>query len=262
MRPDFIEVNGRRLFAIRFGPPAPVRRCLIVHSLFEEMNKSRAVVARSARTFAEVGIQTVVVDPFGTGDSEGDFEEASWDIWRDDLKALIDDFVPTDILAIRAGALLLSAALAGRPADAELRTTLVQPVPVGKGFLSQFLRLRIAASKFAGRAETQQDLEAALAAGENVEVAGYALTRKISEGLGAARWQATPGVAVDCVEIGPSSRTEPSKPIAGLLAEARDAGCPVRWSAVTDERFWTTTELAAAPALNATLVELVSGPGP
>jgi len=261
MRPGFGDIDGRRLFECRYGPPGALHRVLVVHSLFEEMNKSRAVVARIARAVGAAGVETLVVDPFGTGDSAGDLDDADYATWVSDLGAIAERFRPDAILAIRAGALMVSEALAARDGLCPLsRLVLVNPVPSGDTFLGQFLRLRIAANKFAGIAETQDDLMARLRAGETVEVAGYPLTRRVSDGLAAARVVPPSAGKVDrieVVEVGPSPRTSPSRPMGAIVDAAREAGTECGWSAVVDERFWATTELARAEAVVAHLTAML-----
>ena len=51
------------------------------------MNKSRRMAALQARAFAEMGFGVLQIDLFGCGDSSGDFSDARWDIWKQDLIA-------------------------------------------------------------------------------------------------------------------------------------------------------------------------------
>ena len=53
------------------------------------MNRCRAMVALQARAFAALGAGTLVLDPFGTGESSGEFVAASWATWGDDLQRVI-----------------------------------------------------------------------------------------------------------------------------------------------------------------------------
>ncbi len=49
------------------------------------MNKSRRMAALQARAFAAMGFGVLQIDLFGCGDSSGDFSDARWDIWKQDL---------------------------------------------------------------------------------------------------------------------------------------------------------------------------------
>ncbi|HEY9550049.1 MAG TPA: hypothetical protein VIR45_11165, partial [Kiloniellaceae bacterium] len=55
----------------------------------EEMNRSRRMAALQARRLAALGVDDLLLDPFGTGDSAGDFGDARWEIWREDARTAI-----------------------------------------------------------------------------------------------------------------------------------------------------------------------------
>src|SRR3546814_1526626 len=54
-----------------------------------EMNRSRRMAALQARALAALGIDVLLLDLFGTGDSAGDFRDARWEIWREDAMAAV-----------------------------------------------------------------------------------------------------------------------------------------------------------------------------
>lgn len=53
------------------------------------MNKSRHLVHLQAAALAHQGYRVLVLDPYGTGDSEGDFSEATPHRWVADYNFLI-----------------------------------------------------------------------------------------------------------------------------------------------------------------------------
>ena len=55
----------------------------------EEMNHSRRMATLQAHRLAALGIDVLVVDLFGTGDSAGDFADARWETWQEDAKAAV-----------------------------------------------------------------------------------------------------------------------------------------------------------------------------
>lgn len=61
-----------------------------VHAFAEEMNKTRRMSALMARLFAGDGWRVVQKDLSGCGDSAGDFSEASWAAWLDDVESELD----------------------------------------------------------------------------------------------------------------------------------------------------------------------------
>jgi alpha/beta superfamily hydrolase len=56
-----------------------------VHPFVEEMNKSRRMAALQSRSLAARGYSVLQIDLFGCGDSSGDFADASWEIWVQDV---------------------------------------------------------------------------------------------------------------------------------------------------------------------------------
>ncbi|MBN9422686.1 MAG: alpha/beta hydrolase, partial [Candidatus Accumulibacter sp.] len=57
-----------------------------VHPFAEEMNKSRRMAAVQARALAAAGYAVLQIDLHGCGDSSGDFADASWAGWLDDVE--------------------------------------------------------------------------------------------------------------------------------------------------------------------------------
>jgi len=69
---------------MRIGrPSAPA--ILIVPPLFEEMNRTRALIAALMRWLAKRGHGCWLIDLAGTGESERDLGGVAWDDWRHDV---------------------------------------------------------------------------------------------------------------------------------------------------------------------------------
>jgi len=60
---------------------------LFVPPLFEEMNRTRALLAAAMRRLAELGHGCWLVDLAGTGESEAALASVKWDDWRHDVGA-------------------------------------------------------------------------------------------------------------------------------------------------------------------------------
>ncbi|NUZ05183.1 hydrolase 2, exosortase A system-associated [Piscinibacter koreensis] len=245
---------GGRRFCLLNAPADPRGTIVYVHPFAEEMNKSRRMAALQARAFAAAGHAVLQVDLFGCGDSSGDFGDAAWDDWIDDVQLasdwLVARFGSTPLLwGLRAGCLV---ALAAAERAGEPRTALFwQPAASGKTVLQQFLRLRTAAERLAGTSGGGvEDLRDRLAAGETIDVAGYRIAPELAAGLEAARLE--PSSAVDrlaWLEI--ASGDHPALTPAGARAvdNWRAAGVEVDADAVSGPAFWQTTEIEVAPAL-------------
>lgn len=163
---------------VRRGPQgAP--RVLIVQPLFEELNRCRRLLAGIGRGLAEAGVGSIMPDLPGTGDADG---EPDWRTWRTAVAALsgrsgANGDAPVFVVSIRGGALLTAP---GTP------RYLIAPVNGGQSLLRDLLRTRVAGDREAGIVSRMDGLEAALAAGETLDLGGYAVTPALAAALGAA----------------------------------------------------------------------------
>jgi exosortase A-associated hydrolase 2 len=123
-------------------------RVVYVHPFAEEMNKSRRMAARGARALAAAGFSVLQIDLHGCGDSSGDFGDASWQGWIDDVlrasrwlggRDADHAAAPLWLWGLRAGCLLAAAAAARL--DEACNFCFWQPVTAGRQQLQQFLRL-------------------------------------------------------------------------------------------------------------------------
>ena len=114
MHPSFIEGGQGPLFLLHFPPDGDIEykgNILYIQPLAEEMNKSRRMVALQAKRFAAQGYSVALVDLYGCGDSGGDFVDARWLVWLDDLQRVVHWLQtqadgPLYLWGLRTGALL------------------------------------------------------------------------------------------------------------------------------------------------------------
>lgn len=78
--------------------------------LFEEMNRTRALLASVMRALAAQGFQCWLPDLPGTGESERSLEDVSWQDWGDAAAAVIAETGAAASVSLRGGALLDEAA--------------------------------------------------------------------------------------------------------------------------------------------------------
>jgi exosortase A-associated hydrolase 2 len=228
---------------------------LFVHAFAEEMNKSRHMAALQANALAAAGFEVLQLDLLGCGDSSGDFGDATWAAWLEDveigwqwLRNRTDD--PIWTWGHRTGCLLACEAAARRGLPASL--LLWHPVASGKVFLAQFLRMRIigqALGESAARSGVRE-LRESLARGEPIEVAGYCLSPDLALPLEQAELMAPPvGSRVHLFEIVASAR-DGASPAAQQRAGAwRAGGIEVTLQAVAGPAFWQTQEITECPPL-------------
>src|SRR4051794_6478214 len=152
VEPFFLDSPEGPLFAVHHRPSnAKTLRghVLCVPGFNEEMNRCRSMVTLQAQACARIGLGLLCVDLYGTGDSAGEYRDARWPIWLRNVEAAIDwlEGQPCGcraLLGIRLGAILGCEALAQRKRN-DVAVALWQPVLRGKQYLTQFLRMRIAA---------------------------------------------------------------------------------------------------------------------
>jgi exosortase A-associated hydrolase 2 len=133
-----------------------------------------------------------------------------------------------------------------------------QPVLRGDVYLTQFLRLRLAAGLAVGRREAGAGLRARLAAGESLEVGGYELHPELAADLDRARLQPPPpGTRIAWLELTTAPEPRPAPAVREWVDARRAEGVEVVVRTVTGEPFWATSEIVCVPALiEATLQSL------
>jgi exosortase A-associated hydrolase 2 len=269
IRPFFLPIGRDQRFCLLHSPSGESVRngsILYVHPFAEEVNKSRRMAAVQARAFAKTGWTVLQMDLLGCGDSSGDFGDARWQRWVDDvLEAaawLRRETGHQPVLwGLRTGCLLAVHAM--RRLEAAHGLILWQPVLSGKQFLQQFLRLKVAnqmlGSTEGDRIGTQQ-LRKQLADGDPVEVAGYTLSSELALGMETAELDLPDQRRrVAWLEIGASSGDELS-PASRIRVQAwRDAGHHIEAHRVEGPAFWQTQEISECPALIEATLSIVTG---
>ncbi|MEH6570591.1 MAG: hydrolase 1, exosortase A system-associated, partial [Halioglobus sp.] len=234
----------------------PVHWVIHVPAFAEEMNKSRAMISLHARQMADTGVAVVVPDLYGTGDSEGEFDDAHWKHWKSDLDYLIlwaqgQGAGTITLWGLRLGCLL---ALDVVQKEREIVSGLLlwQPVLSGKLHLGQFLRLRMASAMMSGAAESVGDLRELLLQGQTLEVAGYQLSAELFaqlETVSAANLVIPRGLKIRVAEVVASADKPPLPVTLKQLELWQRSGVDGSASSHPGDPFWMTQEIAYAHAL-------------
>lgn len=255
----FLKGASGRIFSLLYKPKIVRRGVVFVPPFAEEMNKCRRQMAHTAQTLLERGCAVLVPDLFGTGDSDGDFSEAKWEIWTSDVVTAVSwmesEGLPVDsIVATRLGCALAAESL--REAGKSVSSTVFwQPVVSGRQFMAQFLRLRVAASMMGSGAQvTVEDLRAQLETGSSLEVAGYELTPELW--LSVEKLDLQAGLhhglgKLHIVEVGRMQKDGLTVMGKRLIAAAREKDIEVSGQRVPGDPMWTATEIVT----NSLLVE-------
>lgn len=232
------------------------------------MNKSRRLFTLQAQTLCDAGFAVAVFDLFGTGDSEGDFGDASIDIWKNDCEDVLtflheQGFSHCIPLCVRFGALLLDHVLHVSKLSIH-HAIFWQPVTSGAQSLNQFLRLQSAANLMSDEAgPSVSDMQSTLKSGTPVEVAGYTISPELF-----GQSQALKLDALDVTRLGridwfavAGSVDAPMPAAATRHAQSWiEKGLKVNSRIIEGAQFWAATELVVVPELVArTTAAVTSG---
>jgi exosortase A-associated hydrolase 2 len=256
--PFFLQGGMGDVFALYFPARREVKGSLLYIPPFaEEMNRCRAAVAHQARRLNEQGYACLLLDPYGTGDSQGELVDASWDAWLKDIISAADwltDKTGTEVTlwGFRLGALLAADAANAYP-DNLKRLLLWQPVIDGKMFLTQYLRLRVAFLMDRGLpAKTTGDMRQALQDGNSLEIAGYIISGQLATGLDSKKLSAMDNLKdlkVDWFE----HVAEAGKPITMVsqknINRLEENGCEVNTHPFTGAPIWQLHKRDEVPEL-------------
>ncbi|NRA54253.1 MAG: hydrolase 2, exosortase A system-associated [Gammaproteobacteria bacterium] len=259
----FLNTAHGKLFITQFVPELEqkIRLNVIVIAPFaEEANKSRKMLADFARQAAQHHIRVSLIDLFGTGDSEGDFSQASWDIWQQNIRALYlalqrqDPDVAIGLIGLRSGALLALDCYCNQLISPAAPLVLLQPALNGKQFMVQFMRLRLAAGMINAKAKlTMADLQQELLKNGGLEIAGYHLNHGLSEAIAQLNYldlkQLPDSLSLAWVEIG-QPPTQQIKAISKKTIANWQKFNDVTEQFIVGDSFWQTQEITQVPELS------------
>lgn len=239
--------------------PQSEHAVLILPPFAEEMNKSRHIISQLMQQNKQAGISSFMLDHYGTGDSEGDLDLATTDIWRQDLQLLLAQlqtagFSRLSVVAIRFGAMQLFDLLNHQPLALQLdKVVLWQPLLDISRFWLQLYRLKITEQMALGQKLTQAELEQSLQQDNTLEIAGYPISKAFSESTRQLNIQppAILATASNCwFEISqlPNVAATTQKAVTHY-----QQSFPLSFQHISNAPFWNTQELATADNLiNAT----------
>jgi len=212
------EVKGRQEWLMRIGrahaPPV-----LFVPPLFEEMNRTRALIVAVMRAVARKGHCCWLPDLSGTGESERDLASVAWDDWRHDVTAAAAHVTEKTkkplVASLRGGALLDE----GADARGWWRFAPVDGAAVSRDMVRSGLAGGV---EWAGYAPSE-GLKAALEGAEQVKVAPLRTVRLTTDRAeadakleGPALWRRSePGTSVELAEAMAADLVKWSRTCAG-----------------------------------------------
>lgn len=243
-------------FVVR-SEASKTKALIILPPFADEMNKSRHIISQFMRQATALEYSCILMDHFGTGDSEGDLDDASLALWQADLTLLVEQlaaegYQQLSFLAIRFGAVQLLDLLNQPNLALPVKHVMFwQPIFELKKFWQQFFRVKIAEQMALGEKLSQKELEQQLANGDVIEIAGY----PISPTFYASTYEGNftlPGVStgfipqISWLEV--SQMATPGANVQKYLNQLQQS-CPINFQLVAEAPFWNTTELASADTL-------------
>lgn len=261
LQPFYLQGEAGSLFSLYYKPAKARADAILFFPPFaEELNKSRRMISQQARNFAQAGLATLVVDLYGTGDSEGELQQADWQQWQKNMLQALQWLLKQGHQKVIFWGLRLGCALAMSLLEEHRKQIsallLWQPVLNGQVYLNQFLRLKLAAELFGdpnANKITTRDLRLNLQQGEIVEVAGYGLNPSLADSLEQLKPQdlfaSVKDTSIFWLEVVAGSEQSLLPANRKLIADWQQQGCIINADKVVGEQFWTTPEIAFIPAL-------------
>ncbi len=174
IKAEFYRGTKGQLFRLIRSPKSVKSHLLFIAPLFEQANKTRHHITRSANNAYHLGIESIIFDHFGSGDSEGELSQVTLSLWQSDILKQIKDIKahsPEDIfLSVPLSAALLLSTEILNEIDALI---LVQADFNGKKFVQQLKRLSLAADLNHSASESNKKADQLNVNPALLDIAGY-----------------------------------------------------------------------------------------
>lgn len=240
---EFYQGTKAALFRLVRTPETPLAHLLFIAPLFEQANQTRHHITRSSIHAYHRGIETIIFDHYGTGDSAGELIDASLSLWQQDILKQVADIKSKSDKAIYLSIPLSAALLLSNEIIEQIDAIMfLQPEFNGKRFTQQFKRLALAA-------ELTKDKKSQLLAGNIIEIAGYQVEQQLLDDLAKQDLNQFGGFNKECYWFEWQGRLD--KISAGRLKQQQalaGKNNKLTISHIDDIKFWQATELQVAPA--------------
>uniref|UniRef100_Q47DB5 Esterase/lipase/thioesterase family active site n=1 Tax=Dechloromonas aromatica (strain RCB) TaxID=159087 RepID=Q47DB5_DECAR len=269
LQPFFLKAEKGQRFCIYHPAEASGARGAVIylHPFAEELNKSRRMAACQAREMAKLGFDVLQIDLLGCGDSSGDYADATWNAWQDDvllayrwLRARSE--APLTLWGLRSGCLLAASAAVNLPEKANF--VFWQPVVSGKQYWQQFMRLKLVSEITSGQSKSaSEEIRKQLIAGTPVEIAGYTVAPALVNDF--EQSQLNPAQycngRVAWLELSMREGATLSPVFVRLAEQWQQSGYEVDLRLVRGPAFWQTSEIEEAPELISSTIALMESWG-
>lgn len=242
--PVWIDSDVGRLAGQFYEPTGPTQKAVLFLPPFAEERKcSHRPLHRAALRWAGAGLAVLRFDLYASGDSEGEDHEASWSVWRGDVRSALEWLRqrvggPVALLGVRLGAGL---AWGLDRSFGIQECVLWQPIVDGKAFLDENLkRKRIKRMVTAGAgAGAREEVASALDTGGVIDFDGFGVSSDLYRDIGALDLLSCAPPAWDralLIQSGPSNKERPD--MRALAERLSTSGTRVKLQALIDRPFW------------------------
>lgn len=249
---EFFQGSQGKLFRLIRSPQQVQGHVLYLSPLFEQANQTRHMFTRSAVNIYPQGLESIIFDHYGTGDSAGELNEASLVLWQQDIVAQLTEIKQRSIQPIILSVSLSAALLLNDEILAIIDgMVLVQAEFNGKRFVQQFKRLALAAELSQSKTD-----ESALNQDE-LAIAGYVMKRQLLEQLSEQNVTRLSQIKQSCCWF--EWQAAKSELSAGRVKHYQmfqsafvNEGDSCLFYAIDDIKYWQSTELEVATEYLAT----------
>ncbi len=261
--PDFLSTSNGNIFFLETARENSWNKNLVIliPPFAEEMNKSRKIFSSFQHQLSSNKYRTVLFDLFGTGDSQGEFSDATWLLWQQNLidiiKYVFEKYpeVKINFVALRTGALLLNNSLHQLPnhySSAIHQIHYWNPVFNASQFINQFLRLKLTGDiiRADGEKLTTKTLKQQLLKQGTMEVAGYQLSADLVEEFEQAD-ASLPKLDnlhnIHFYEI--SSSAKITSALSNYISKLQEHHYQIETHSLTGPKFWVSQEICISQPL-------------
>lgn len=245
--PFFLRGSRGDLFSLYYPPHrVPSRGSLLyIHPFLEELEASRSIIATVAREIGKLGYGVLSVDLYGCGDSAGEFRDARWETWIEDLvlgvRWLRDRNGPRiGLWGLRLGSLLALDLERYLHAISTLNV-LWHPPYAGVETLTHFFR-RSLLQENDPAPRAPKYLKSRLASGSSVEIAGWELDPSLAaaiERLELTSLLSQASSAVHCAEFVSSAALRFAAARSRIFAAIEASGLAAEYQQLPVSPFWS-----------------------
>ena len=240
---EFYQATKGPLFRIIRTPEKILAHLLFIAPLFEQANQTRHHITRSAINAYSQGMQSIVFDHYGTGDSHGELIDANLVLWQQDILCQLRELKAQSSHAIYlslplSAVLLLTDEMLGLIHG----VILLQPDFNGKRFVKQFKRIALAAGLTEGNKpkNTSEDED------RIVEIAGYVMKSNLLDELAGQTINKLADFNINCYWFEWQEKAEALSPSRLKQQAFANKSNKLFIHQIDDVKFWQATELQIA----------------